>query len=88
MSADDDDYDESDTTAEEFDRMWEEGEPVETVVPYDWADDPNMGAEETMRRFNALGPDKTVGPPPVRNWVVTTDAQGLHIEPLVQWTWA
>jgi hypothetical protein len=54
--------DETDTTPEQFDAMWERGEPVETITPYDWADDPSMSAEETMRRFNALGPDLIVGP--------------------------
>jgi hypothetical protein len=31
---------------------------------YDWVDDDSMSAEETMRRFEALGPEETVGPPP------------------------
>jgi hypothetical protein len=30
--------------------------------PYDWADDNSMSAEETMRRFEALGPEPTTGP--------------------------
>jgi hypothetical protein len=30
--------------------------------PYDWADDDSMSAEETMRRFEALGPEPTTGP--------------------------
>lgn len=30
---------------------------------YDWADDPYMTAKETMRRFNALNPQPTTGPP-------------------------
>lgn len=30
---DEDRYDETDTTAEEFDAMWEVSEPVETLVP-------------------------------------------------------
>lgn len=31
--------------------------------PYDWADDDSMSAEETMRRFESLGPEPTTGPP-------------------------
>jgi hypothetical protein len=31
--------------------------------PYDWADDDTMSAAETMRRFEALGPELTIGPP-------------------------
>lgn len=31
-------------------------------TPYDWADDETLGYEETMRRFEALGPDVTMGP--------------------------
>jgi hypothetical protein len=30
--------------------------------PYDWADDDSMSAEETLRRFEALGPEPTTGP--------------------------
>jgi hypothetical protein len=30
--------------------------------PYDWADDESMSPEETMRRFEALGPTPTTGP--------------------------
>ena len=30
--------------------------------PYDWADDESMSPEETMRRFEALGPVPTTGP--------------------------
>jgi hypothetical protein len=30
--------------------------------PYDWADDESMSPEETMRRFEALGPMPTIGP--------------------------
>lgn len=30
---------------------------------YDWVDDDSMSAEETMRRFEALGPVPTTGPP-------------------------
>lgn len=33
-----------------------------TNVPDDWVDDDSMSAEETMRRFNALGPTATTGP--------------------------
>jgi hypothetical protein len=36
--------------------------------PYDWADDDSMSAEETMRRFEALHPVPTTGPPVVRNF--------------------
>lgn len=31
--------------------------------PYDWVDDDTMSAEETMRRFRALNPKPTTGPP-------------------------
>lgn len=58
--------DESDTTVEEFDAMWEGGEPVETMGRnelYDWVDDETLGYEETMKIFDALGPEETVGPP-------------------------
>jgi hypothetical protein len=30
--------------------------------PYDWADDEAISPEETMRRFEALGPTPTTGP--------------------------
>ena len=73
------DNDESDTTAAEFDEMWKDGEPTETVglldlkdwdceedAVYDWVDDDTMSAEETMRRFEELGPEVTVGNR--RNW--------------------
>ena len=33
MTHDDDEYDEADTTAAEFDAMWDASESVETVVP-------------------------------------------------------
>ena len=73
------DNDESDTTAAEFNEMWKDGEPTETVglldlkdwdceedAVYDWADDDTMSAEETMRRVDELGPDVEVtGPPPI-----------------------
>lgn len=49
-----------DATKEDFDHMWDKAEPVEIT---DWVDDDTMSAEETMRRFNALGPDETIGPP-------------------------
>lgn len=52
--------DETDTTVEEFDAMWQDGEPVETVGPYDWADDETLNYEETMKIVDALGPDEEV----------------------------
>jgi predicted transcriptional regulator len=71
--------DETDTTAEQFDRIWEGGEPVETVGSYDWADDPNLNAEETMRIVESLGPGVTVtGPPdPSRKRLITVIAQAI-----------
>lgn len=35
--------------------------------PYDWVDDDEMSAEETMRRFRALNPEATTGPPTTHN---------------------
>jgi hypothetical protein len=39
-------------------------------VPYDWADDDSISAEETMRRFKALNPEPTSGPV-VRNFEIS-----------------
>jgi len=33
------------------------------MEPYDWVDDENMSKEETMRRFQALNPQPSTGPP-------------------------
>ncbi len=44
--------------------------------PYDWVDDDAMGAEETLRRFEALDPGPTTGPPAARNFVFSWDGSG------------
>jgi hypothetical protein len=36
---------------------------VTASEPYDWVDDDSMSAEETRRRFEALRPEPTTGPP-------------------------
>jgi hypothetical protein len=39
------------------------GAQVPGNEPYDWVDDDSMSAEETLRRFEALGAEPTTGPP-------------------------
>lgn len=39
---------------------------------YDWADDDTLSAEETMRIFEALGPDVEITGPPTYAYVTQT----------------